>query len=136
MSGVGISIKGLQEAMAQNARQIAALKPEGARGHALLYGLTALHRYAVSITHVWIFKGGGLRASHRMSVTEPGERGRIYIDPAAINPRGQRPAKYGIFEHARGGDHAFYDRTIAEAGPAITEEMKRMMLEGIVGGRA
>ena len=132
MAKTSISIKGLQEALSKNERQIAALKPSGVRGKALQYGLTALHRYAISITHVWRYKGGGLRASHRMEVTDQGEHGRIYIDPGAINPRGQKPAEYGIYEHARGGDHAFYDGTLSEAGPGIVDEMNRIITEGII----
>jgi len=132
MAEPGISLEGLQEALEQNARRIAALKPGGARAKAVQYGITALHRYAVSITHVWKYKGGGLRASHRMEVSEGGEHGRIYIDPTAVNPRGQRPAEYGPYEHARGGSHAFYDRTLSEHGPQVTAEMQRMITEGIL----
>jgi hypothetical protein len=44
-----------------------------------------------------------------------GLRGRIYLDPSAINPRtGQKPAVYGYYENKRGGEHAFYDRTVEE----------------------
>ena len=40
--------------------------------------------------------------------------GRIYIDPRAVNPRGQKPSVYGFYENKRGGEHAFYDRTVEE----------------------
>jgi|DewCreStandDraft_4_1066084.scaffolds.fasta_scaffold97844_3 hypothetical protein len=110
----GASIQGLQEAQHANLRRINAMKPGGALGRAVQYTTVSAHRYAVSITHVWRYKGGGLRASHRMKVS--GLRGEIYIDPTAVNPRGQKPSVYGPAEHARGGTHAFYARTQREYG--------------------
>lgn len=109
MSETGLSITGLQEAQAANEKRIAVLKPSGELGQAIKDLTITGHRYAVQITHVWIYLGGGLRAAHRMEIK--GLRGRIYIDPRAVNPRGQKPSVYGPYENARGGDHAFYDRT-------------------------
>ncbi len=109
MSDIGLSITGLQEAQAENAKVIAALKPDGEVGQAIKDLTITGHRFAIQVTHVWKYLGGGLRAAHRMEVK--GLRGRIYIDPRAVNPRGQRPAVYGPYENARGGEHAFYDRT-------------------------
>lgn len=116
-----ISIQGLQKAQADNLKVIYALRPNSALGNAVKYAATAAQRYAVSITHVWKYLGGGLRASHRIRM-ESGTRGRVYIDPTSVNPRGQRPAEYGIYEHARGGSHAFYERTVDEQGPTIARE--------------
>ncbi|MCH8093069.1 MAG: hypothetical protein IH953_00605 [Chloroflexi bacterium] len=68
-------------------------------------------RTSGSMTHV---DTGALRASHRMELSSKGKtaRARIFIDPSAANPRtGRRVAKYGFYEHARGGSHAFYGRT-------------------------
>jgi len=128
-----VTIKGLQEAQAKNARRIAALQPEGAQGVMVRDVTAELHRYAVAITHVWWYRGGGLRASHRMSVQElkSGPRGRIYISPTAVNPRGQKPAEYGPYEHARGGSHAFYDRTISEHGPKVSSQAVQFMKRSI-----
>ncbi len=109
MSETGLSITGLQEAQAANEKRIASLQPSGELGQAIKDVTLIGHRYAVQITHVWKYLGGGLRAAHRMKVT--GLRGEIYIDPRAVNPRGQKPVVYGPYENARGGDHAFYDRT-------------------------
>lgn len=109
-------IKGLQEVQAAMNKQIAALKPTSNFGKAVKRVTIALQRYAISITHVWPFKGGALRASHRMYLAESGLEGKIYIDPGAMNPRGQRPSIYGPFEEARGGEHAFYRRTVEERG--------------------
>lgn len=111
------AIRGIQEAQRDNARMIAALRPDGGLGRAVQYGVIEAHRYTVTITHV---DTGALRASHRMEVT--GARGRIYIDPASVNPKtGQRPSRYGVYEHARGGVHAFYQRTQDEAWQRVGE---------------
>ena len=124
-----LTITGIQEAQQANLRAIAALRPEGAFGRAVVYAATAAHRYAVAITHVWWYKGGGLRASHRIEVQ--GLRARIYIDPASVNPRGERPAVYGGEEHARGGSHAFYERVVVERGREIAEGAMRELVRGL-----
>ena len=112
---VSVTITGIQEAHAANLRAIAAVKPEGGLGRAIQYATTAAHQYAVSITHV---DTGALRASERMALF--GTRGEIFLDPTARNPRGgERTAIYGVTEHERGGSHAFFRRTIDEAGERI-----------------
>lgn len=125
----GVTIEGIQEVQDANLQRIAAMKPAGAMGKAIKYGAIRLHRYAVAITHVWKYKGGGLRASHRMAVE--GASAKIYIDPTTINPRGQRPSIYGPYEHARGGTHAFYNRTVAEEGPATGKRMGVIILDEV-----
>lgn len=69
-----------------------------------------MQAHARAITHI---DTGALAASHRMITGGGGATARalIFIDPTALNPRGQRPAEYGLIEHARGGSHAFYART-------------------------
>lgn len=121
-----MAIKGLQEAQAANNRQIAATKRSRTLGRAVLYAMTKLHRYAVAITHVWVYKGGGLRASHRMKLERGGLCGRIYIDPSAVNPRGQKPSIYGPIEEARGGSHAFYYRAVSENDADLAGSIGRM----------
>lgn len=122
-----MTIKGLQEAQQANQRRMAELKPSGAFGRAIQYATATLQRHAIGITHVWKVKGGGLKSSHRMRLEAGGLRGVIYIDPAAVNPRGQRPSVYGPVEHARGGDHAFYARTVDEAGPQVVRQVSNMV---------
>lgn len=113
-----LDISGLQEAQAANARQIANMRPSGALGRMVKYATELGHRYAIIVTHV---DTGSLRASHRMRLS--GNRGEIYIDPTAVNPRsGQKTSKYGPAEHARGGSHAFYARTEREAGWRIAQD--------------
>ena len=133
-----LSIEGVQEVQRRNARRIAALQPSGAAGEAVRDAVVALHRYAVSITHVGMYQvggsmvgGGSLRASHRMEVDEL--EGQIYIDPGARNPRSKtRPREYGVYENARGGEHAFYDRTVDEYGPQVSARTKTRITEAIL----
>ena len=128
---VKLGISGLQELQDENARSIAALQPGGALGQAVKHVTAGAHRYTVAITHV---DTGALRASHRMEVQ--GLRGRIYIDPTARNPRsGQRTSVYGPFEHARGGEHAFYDRAAEESGPRLVREAQEIIERAVVYGR-
>lgn len=109
-------IQGLREAQTENLKMIRALSPHNQLGKAVQTGLIVLQRYAVGITHV---DTSALRASHRMRMefSSSDAIGEIYIDPSARNPRsGKRTAEYGPYEHARGGDHAFYERTYNEEG--------------------
>lgn len=112
-----ISIYGIQAAQDAMLRGVAALKPSGALGRMVKDATLRAHRYVASITHV---DTGALKASHRIEVS--GARGQIYIDPSAVRSDGGRPAVYGLVEHARGGAHAFYARTVSEAGQRIAQE--------------
>lgn len=120
-----LGIQGVQEVQTANSEMIAALQPAGGLGRGIRAGTVAGHRYAAAITHV---VSGTLRAAHRMEVTAL--RGRIYIDPTARNPRsGARAADYGPIEHARGGEHAFYERTVREQGDEIGRAGVQAILE-------
>lgn len=121
-----ISIRGIQQAQAANNQMIAAIKPGGALGRAVQHGTAAAHRYAVVVTHV---DTGALRASHRMAleVGHTAAHGRVYIDPQSVNPHGQLPSVYGVEEHGRGGEHAFYERTVEERGQQILGEMAEIV---------
>jgi hypothetical protein len=70
--------------------------------------------YAATITHK---ETGHLAASHTWEYDSHRMRGRIFIDRRVAYARGstvQWPVIYGVYEHARGGSHAFYDRTYKE----------------------
>ncbi len=55
--------------------------------------------------------------------------GRVFIDPAARNPRSRVPVVvYGPIEEARGGQHAAYQRTYSEQGSAIVNEAGNMLV--------
>jgi hypothetical protein len=120
----GWSIRGIQEAQQANEHNIAQLKPSGAYGRMIRDVTTYVHRYVVTLTHVIT---GSLRASHRMDVQSM--RASIYIDPDAVNPKsGNRPADYGPFEEARGGEHAFYYRGAFIGGPEAVATHSRIFI--------
>ena len=129
------TLEGAQEVQARNLRRIANLRPEGAAGEAVRDAAVALHRNAVQITHVGKYVGGGaLKNSHRMSVSDL--EALIYIDPNVVSPRrGKRkykPAIYGVYEHERGGEHAFYDRTIDEIGGQVKAQAVKHITEAVI----
>ena len=120
-----MSIQGMQEAQRWNARAIASLRPSGTLGRQIQLIVSQMHRYEISITHVGrylrngrISGGGSLRASIRMDIQQL--TGKTYIDPSTVNPdTRQKPSVYGVFENARGGQHAFAERTVQEAESRI-----------------
>jgi len=125
------TIEGIEKHQKRNEARIKALKPEGEAGEAVKDAVQQLHKYAVSITHVGKYEGGGaLKASHRMEVD--GLEGMVFIDPKAVSPRGRpkrknRPVVYGVYENARMGDHGFYDRTVDEIGPRVLAQTEKRM---------
>ncbi|MDD2921790.1 MAG: hypothetical protein PHQ36_05835 [Anaerolineales bacterium] len=125
------SIQGLQQAQRGNLKTIAAMKPGGSLEKGVRVGTLAAHRYAVALTHV---DTGALRASHRVKMkrTWSGPTGTVYIDPNARNPRlmAQRTAVYGPFEHARGGEHAFYKNTSDRYGFQIGRAALAVIVRG------
>ncbi len=143
---VNLTITNIQEAQDANLRAIAALQPDGEFGEAIRDAVTMLHRYATSITHLGRYRqsksgrwhydlqgtgGGALRASQSMEVR--GLYGRVFIDPSSVNPMtGQKPSVYGVYENARGGTHAFYDRTISEYGDQVMNDVGRRVAFAVV----
>ena len=119
-------IDGIQEAQKGMLKAIAALKPDSGLGAAVKDGTVAAHRYATSVTHV---DTGALRASHTMKIS--GASGQIYPSPSARRSDGRRPAEYGVYEHARGGAHAFYARTsregLGQVGQAAERALRRYL---------
>ena len=89
--------------------------------------------YAKQITHVIT---SGLQTAHRATIELTNEpRGVIFIDPSSVNPVGERPYIYGPKEHGKGGEHAFYARTVAEAGQALVVQGINEMVRGLPHGR-
>jgi hypothetical protein len=110
-----LSIKGLQEAQRWNARAIASLKPGGEMSRAIRDCITQIHRAEISLTHV---DTGALRASIRMDAND--KEAKTFIDPSAVNPRSrQKTINYAGAENARGGQHAFAERTVRDYVPRI-----------------
>lgn len=133
-----ISLEGIQRVQQKNLHRIASMKPLGKVANAVRSALVVLHRHAVQITHVGKYPGGGaLKNSHRIG-WEGGLEGVIYIDPQSVSPRRSsrkyRPAEYGIYENARGGEHAFYDRTVAEVGENAKDIVVDAIIEDAING--
>lgn len=120
---MGLSIRGIQEAQARNVQRMALLKPTGGFGK-LIFNVTAtLHRFMGTVTHV---DTGALKSSEMMEVQ--GLRGRVFLNPGAQNPKsGERPVDYGPFENARGGEHAFFDRTVGKAPEAVSQGVRAFL---------
>ena len=114
-----MTIAGLQRAQRRNLALLRALRVGSVAGESVRHAAAVAHRGSAIRTHVIT---GTLRASHRVYFEERGSNARAIItpDPGARNPlTGQRPAVYGLYEHRRGGSHAFYRRTVVEDANAI-----------------
>ena len=109
-----VSIQGIQQTQAQLNRLAANNSPDSVVAAAVEGATQAAHRYAVYVTHV---DTGALKGAHAYTVR--GAHGEVYINPRAQRSDGARPANYGPYEHARGGTHAFYDRTVSEGFNSI-----------------
>lgn len=122
-----VQIRGYEEAQRGVRQTIEAIKPTSGLGRGVKEALLILHRHSVIVTHV---DTGALRASHIMDFS--GSQGRIFISSSTRNPRsGQPPAIYGPAEHARGMDHAFYERTYMERGDAAAQAGMNMILRAL-----
>lgn len=128
------TIQGLQEAQQGNLKLIAAMQPNGGLDEAVRVGTIAAHRYAVTETHV---DTGALKASHRMKFDRSlfGQAtGTVFIDPSARNPRSKTlTSQYGVAEHDRGGEHAFYENTINRYGNRIADQSIAALMSRLQG---
>lgn len=107
-------------------RAAAAVLPSGGLGRAVVYTANELRRYAASITHV---DTGTLAGSHRLTLL--GDASARVAPGEDRNPKSGQPAsRYAPYEHARGGGHAFYERTLDEAGRRIAEEAVKSQIVG------
>lgn len=95
-----------------------AIGARGGGGDAVRWMAEVARDYAARITHI---DTGALSSSHVIDDSKLRSFGlaRIYIG-AVANPKSRVTTDvYGPFEHGRGGDHAFYDRTVQERGQFI-----------------
>jgi len=127
MMDIKLELKGIKEAQQRNVKMIRALQPQSAFGRLVRDVLENLFRFLRTVVHV---RTGSLKAAQRMQ-WQGGLRGEIFTDPMVTNPvSGQRPAIYGVFENARGGDHAFIDRTV-QAAPGMVQRGVRDFLNNL-----
>jgi hypothetical protein len=78
-------------------------------------------------------RSGHLAESHIWDYDVHHYRGRVFIDPRVMfsYPRShvlRLPSIYGLFEHARGGTHAFYQIVIDRYGSAYADVGMKMMM--------
>ena len=149
---IGGTIENIQEVQARNQQMIAALQPRGALGEGVKVAGAELMRYAISITHVgryiqsksgrWRYArpnepgrgGGALRALHRIDFAQSGgdATATISLDKDAVNPlTGQKPSVYGVYEHQRGREHAFYARAVRERGDEALARGRAVLQRGM-----
>lgn len=109
-------------------RLIAAMRPGGSMTRIITYATDWGRQLAGEYSHQDTTE---LSKSHLSEVTEGGSQGRVYINPSAVNPRGQRPAIYGPFEHGHGTSHAFYTLTSEDLNESLPGIMARVVHEDI-----
>lgn len=122
------NIKGLQETQAAVLQAAAAVRPTGALGQAVKHVTLGAHRYAVAHT---VVDTGSWRAAHLPEIH--GATGRIFVDPAAVNPKSDsKPSIYGPeLELTRGDRYAVYRTTAEEAGPGLLQEGGQILIQAL-----
>lgn len=100
----------------------------GAFRDTIKHMLNVMRDYAEQITHV---ETGTLASSHEIYYNPRRLSGYIYVgDLQKLRGNSRQIAsEYGIYEHRRGGDHAFYERALNEMGHQIGWEGIRMMID-------
>jgi hypothetical protein len=86
----GIQIKGNKEAQRAMVVATNAVQPRGGLGRAIQFVTLGAVQYAMRVSHIIT---GALRSSHVPEFeSSPGlSRGRVFIDPTAINPMHGKP---------------------------------------------
>lgn len=112
---VEFQVTGYEAAKSAVEKAVHVAKPGGPLDEGITYATIEAHRYAQNVVHVW---SGALQSALRMQVQ--GQRGLVFVDGSVVNPiTGDSVASYYVKEHERGGDHAFFERTVMEAGETI-----------------
>lgn len=132
MIGGDVRHEGQEELLQAINEIVEQMRGQGSLGTGISSVTRGALAYAKEITHVVT---GGLQGAHRgtIELTEQ-PRGIIFIDPSSINPVGERPYIYGPKEHGKGGDHAFYARTVAERGQELVVRGVNEMIKGLPHG--
>lgn len=102
-----VEVRGLEQAQTLLAEQQRRIDPQDGLRSTMALAAGMLHRYATAIIHVVT---GRLKNSLFWAVES---RGNSVIGQIGTN------VEYAPYEHARGGSHAFFDRTVREEGPAV-----------------
>ena len=88
--------------------------------------------YAKKITHKLT---GLLSESFVWEYDSHSQKGRLFINPRIVRRQGRNtlawPHVYGVFEHDRGGSHAFFSRTMSARGSKVLEAGMRALISGV-----
>ena len=109
-------------------RAAVAVSTSGGLGRAVVETAKRLRDVAGRVTHV---DTETLAGSHRLTLVSDAH---VRVSPGDDrNPRSGQPAsRYAPYEHRRGGGHAFYERTLEEAGQAAAEAaLKSQVVEAM-----
>ena len=124
------SISGIQKAQKANLTHIRDLRNGRSIDKAVQWGASVAHRAAIPATP---WDTTALRNSHRIDFRGRQHRAYIHIDQSAVNPRGQKPSKYGPYLHRqglkrgrKGGIRAFYLSVWKKYGKPIAQGMARI----------
>lgn len=111
------AVRGVPEVTAELERVGDSVMPTGRLSAFLNAVLLGMQRYAIGIVHV---DTGRLKNS--IFIHRPFRRlGQ------ALRGRLSAPVEYASFENARGGDHAFFDRTVQHEAPRINDLFRSHM---------
>lgn len=116
LSGQGA--KELEALQAELERLLHEVNPEGGLEDTMILAVGMLHRYAAGIVHV---DTGRLKNSLHFQTQR--------LQRSVIGSMGTN-LNYSIYENARGGSHAFMDRTVREEGRRVID----LFRERIIGG--
>ena len=106
---------------------------EGLRGTYLIGAIERAteeaRKYAASVTHV---DTGSLQGAHETEIDSARNVGYVQISQSARNPESNTPPfEYGVYEHERGGAHAFYQRTVDDRGEQIGGDALSLIVESV-----
>ena len=107
---MSVTVQGADKVQQALEQAVQVVQPGGEMDKAVTFAVRRAHYYMRGIVHV---DTGALKSS--LTVQQGRHAAYLYSDPTVVNPRSrQRPAMYGYYEDRRGGDHAFYDCTMAK----------------------
>lgn len=133
MSDWRLKVRGVHEATGAMVQAISAVQPKSGLGRAIQFATLGGRQWAQRIAHRIT---GTLAGAQTVDFQNAGDmsEGRVFIDPAAVNPVSSSPPSiYGPIEHARGGSHAFYSRVISERGDYLAGRAIELVLSDMPG---
>jgi hypothetical protein len=115
------TVRGLDAANALLEELAGDLEHDGVLGNVLLLAASQAQRYAAGVVHV---DTGRLKNSLHASTNLQRAGNRL---SASVTTN----VEYAIYEHRRGGDHAFFERTRREEGPNIVRTVRNHIWQAL-----